>query len=511
MPPKQGAKVTPLRDTISRINAAWDIIMGRDWNPGMPIEPATNIEEQTQGPRTFDYPVSANLQIRPRSEYGDLTPFDQLRSLSRLYDVAALCISTRIEQMLGLQWGIKVRKKYVDRNHSYEEQIAEMTNFWLSPDKRNDFSTWLSLVLRDVLEIDALTIYPDRDEEGRLIKFEVIDGATIKVILDDRGRDAAYQQVIKGFPVSDYHRYKLKDEDRLPLESDLEMIYKPRYQRTDSPYGFSPIEQIMMRVNFALRKQSYDMAYFTDGNVPEMLISPPVDKLTADQVKTFEDWFNILMTGDDAARRKIKMIPWPANATMLKSFEYTTVLDEWMMKITCAAFGITPDELGFTDDVNRSTAASQQDVTYRKGIKPLAKWLKDFFDSLIKDLGYPELEWTWEFDEAEDTLNAAKEDDLYIRAGVVTPDEIRQLRYGSKLKGYAPGLIIPPTALPATTPTSETDSQSAAPTNPSNNPETAQTGQEAPPALPTSPTGEVNTIKPAASSAPLEPVSAPNH
>jgi len=295
-----------------------------------------------------------------------------------------------------------------------------------------------------------------------------VDGSTVKPVLDDRGRALAYQQVLYGMPMSQYNRWGADAPDEfLPLTVQLqngqtlpvtqELIYKPRNVRADSPYGFSPTEWVLLRVNMALRKQNFDLSWFTEGNIPEMIASPPVDKLNVEQVAQFERKFNDMLTGNDAARSKLRFFPWPANTQILKSFNYDTKLDLWMLQITCAAYAVTPSEIGFTGDVNRATADSQENITYRKGLKPLAKWLKQLFDRIIAiELGFPDLEWVWKFNEAEDNLTKAQELQIYIQNGVLTPGEVRAMQFSGEVEGDAP------TTLPAS---GASDTDSAPPTD----------------------------------------------
>lgn len=451
MPPKipLGTQVKSLKDTVAWINQAWQQVTGRAFGPGLPIQPVSEPEEQTGGPRAYQYPVTANIYPQPRGEHPELATFEQLRNLARLYDVAALCVSTIVQEMQGLEWGIVAKDK--KRQQELEESgvIDRVKAFFEKPDKRDGFSTWLGNLLRDALEIDAATLHVKRNQVGEIYALEIVDGSTIKPIIDDRGRVSAYQQVIRGLPMSQYKRWGLPPDEQLPLTDtsgepvNLELIYRPRNTRTDSPYGIAPTEFVQMRINMALRKQTYDLSYFTDGNVPEMLISPPQNGpvLNNDQVAAFEEYFNAIMAGSDSARRKAKFLAWNANVQLLKQFSYDTSLDMLMMKLTCAAYGVTPAEIGFTDDVNRASSEGQQDVQYRKGLKPLAKWLKELFDEIIRcEFGIRELEWQWQFDEAEDGLTNAQEDDIYIKNGTLSSDEVRAMRFAGKVEGKAPGM-----------------------------------------------------------------------
>lgn len=444
-----GTRLTSLKDTMSRLNEAWNVVVGRQFNPGMPLQPQTSIEEQTQGPRAYQFPMTSNLQTRPRGEYPQLTPFEQLRNLARLYDVAALCIDARIEQIIGLDWSIAAIDKKDQQGLEDSGAVKKAKTFFETPDPEQgrDFNDWLTALLREVLEIDALSIYVQRDRAGRLYGLQLIDGATVKPLIDDRGLIGGYQQVLHGAAFSQYRKHGMPPGSGLPLTNSdgtpvtQELIYRPRKVRADNVYGFSPTEFVIMRINTALRKQNFDLRYFTDGNIPEMLISPPAGNMSVEQVAQFEEYFNAVLTGDDAARRKAKFLAWPAQVQMLKQFSYDTTLDEWMLKLTCAAYGVTPSEIGFTNHVNRATSDGQQDITYRKAIKPLAKWLKGLFDRIIQiELREPKLEFVWKFSEVEDNLTKAQELQIYLSSGVISPDEVRAMQFSGMVEGPAPGL-----------------------------------------------------------------------
>lgn len=406
-----------------RIGAAWDALRGIeqqvDFGPGVPLMPAKTGEVE---PRGFQYPVSVNTNISPRSEYpaATLTPFEQLRNLASLYDVAAICIATFIEEMQRKRWVIMPRDK--KRGGELAGKIAEMTDFFRKPDGKEPYQMWLGDVLYDVLSIDALTVFKRKNRAGGLHGLEVVDGSTIKPLIDTRGSVAGYQQVVYGRVEGDY--------------STEEMLYRPRWTRRFTPYGFPPTEWIVMRVNTALRKQTLDLGHFTDGNIPPMLVSAPDGVLSPQQVIEFEQVFNAVLEGNDGARNRVKFMPWQAQVKELKPFSYDTQLDKFMMQITCAAYGRMPQALGFIEDVNRSNGEVQNDITELRE-EGLANWLKSaIFDPILAhDLNAPELEWVWVKDRLiEDRLTEAQIHQIDIGAGVITPQESRAMRYADELK-----------------------------------------------------------------------------
>ncbi|MBK9711552.1 MAG: phage portal protein [Kouleothrix sp.] len=448
------ATTRDLSRLAGRMGAAYDILRGRGFGPGMPLPPQAPEGERPgepdAGPRQFEYPVSINTRTAPRSELPGLTPFAQLRNLARLYPPAAICVRTRIEEFQGLKWSIVAKNKR--HQERYQEIIDQVEAFWKAPDKVNEFSSWLAMLLRDSLEIDALTLYPRKDKVGRLYALEPIDGATIKPLLDLRGHVGGYQQILYGLPWSNEERQTTNPDEQLALPQlgVGELIYRPRMPRTDSPYGLSPVEDILLNINMGLRKMTGDLAHFTDGNIPPMLITPPDGKLDAKQVAQFEEWFNAVLAGNDTTRSRAKFLPWPADVKELRAFSYVTDLDLWMLQLTFAAFGVPPQEAGFTQDVNRATADAQENINERRGLKPLAHWLKGLFDLIIQrpvaqgGMGCPFLEWQWDFGESEDRTAIATIHASDIEHGVISPAESRTLRYGDVLDGPPPPMPAAP-------------------------------------------------------------------
>ena len=156
--------------------------------------------------------------------------------------------------------------------------------------------------------IDAATLYCQRTRSGQLCALQQLDGSTIKRVIDDWGRTPqpyagadgamlyppAYQQVLKGLPAVNY--------------SARDIIYRPRNVRAHSVYGYSPVQQVLMTVNIALRRQLWQLDYYSEGSIPDALIGVPAG-WTPDQIKQFQDYWDTEFTGDLAKRRRAKFVP----------------------------------------------------------------------------------------------------------------------------------------------------------------------------------------------------------
>ncbi|HVI52921.1 MAG TPA: phage portal protein [Candidatus Sulfotelmatobacter sp.] len=384
-----------------------------DWfGPMDPLPPAA---PQAAG-RQFDYPVGYNLVTQPRQS--EPIGFEQLRGLADAYDLMRLAIETRKDQIAKMGWVIRPRigLNGAPRTAHDDPRIAAAADFFARPDGEHGWDSWLRMLIEDLLVIDAATVYPRRDQAGRLLALEPIDGATIKRVLDERGRTPvppypAYQQVLKGLPAVDYR-------------SD-ELYYLPRNVRSHRVYGYSPVEQVVMTVNIALRRQLHQLQYYTEGNVPEALIGVP-ETWTPDQIGQFQAYWDALLEGDSAQRRHARFVP----ATISKSFVQTKDAglkddyDEWLARIVCFAFSLSPQAL--VKEMNRATAETAHDQALQEGLLPLMRWVKDLVDRALRDgFGWSDLEFAWQEASDLDPLTQAKIAQVYLAAGVLSPAEVR--------------------------------------------------------------------------------------
>jgi SPP1 gp7 family putative phage head morphogenesis protein len=388
-------------------------IMPNTWfSPNQPLNP---IAPQAEG-RQWDYPVGYNLRLVPKEQEG--ITFPQLRQLGDGYDVLRLIIERRKDQMVNLKWSIRNMdpKKKSDEE---DPRITQLTNFLRVPDGKMPWQMWLRMLLEDMIVCDNACVYPRMDDGPTKppTKLELVCGDTIKPIIDGTGRtptapDVAYQQILKGVPAVDY--------------SADQLIYVPRNRRTNKVYGYGYVEQILMTVNIALRRQISQLQYFTDGSIPNLLITAPKE-WTPEQIAKFNKWFQEKMAGDTAARRQATFIPDGSKPFDTKDAVLKDEFDEWLVRVVCFAFSISPTP--FVKQVNRATAESSQEAATQEGLFPIMQWIKDLMDLLIwKYWGFRDLEFGWDEEEEVDPEVQAKIDDINVRNGTKSIDEIRTKR-----------------------------------------------------------------------------------
>ena len=418
------------------------VVSGKEsvYNDGEAYSPSNPLEPQHQGfdPWQYQYQVGSNLVITPRMEKeGTLLPFNVLRDVAANHDITALCIKMMIDQVCGDEWDIVVADKN-DREH-YEDDIKAVKKFFARPDKVHLFNDWLKPILYDTLSIDAATIFKRRTRGGKLYSLEYVDGATVKPLIDCYGRVplppyAAYQQIVYGYPYGSSDKPATKE---LGFTID-EISYRPRYPRSFSRYGTSPIEHILMKINIALRRDSTNLSYYTDGTTPDGgIFTFDKEDMTPDQIQQFATLYNDIMAGRLKERMKLKFLP-KGKYTATKEHKFDIEYDEWIARVVAIAFGVNPQQ--FIMMMNRSTGQLQDEQQTELGLAPLENFLNEWFTDIIQnDLGYPHLKFTYIGEKREDAAMSIKRDVEFVQSGILTIDEVRSQRGMPPITGMSEG------------------------------------------------------------------------
>jgi HK97 family phage portal protein len=255
-----------------------------------------------------------------------------------------------------------------------------------------------------------------RTRGGDIIGLDVVDGATITLLIDDTGRRPeppapAYEQVIHGRP------WKLLTTD--------DLIYFPRNRRPSKLYGFSPVEQIVMTINMALRRQVMQLQHFTEGNIPAGLMNAPAD-WTVEQIRQFQEWFDSVLAGNTAQRTRVMWGPAGAKYQAFKEPPLVGEAEEFIGRVVSFAFSISPNWI--TKHIQRTTADTLQEAALKEGLEPLKKWVKHLADAVIqRRLGHPDLEFSWDEEEALDPQSMSVILDRGVRNGLYTLNEARAM------------------------------------------------------------------------------------
>jgi 2'-5' RNA ligase len=390
------------------------------FGPGTPIGPYDGYSRQ---PRSQNFVTGVNIATRPRTH--ERVSFETLRSLIDAYDIASIAIWHRIDSIRSLDWQLIAAPHF---QGDVSDAIPLGVKALKKPDRINSFSSWLAKWLFDVLAYDAGALYRLRNRAGRCIGLLPFDGTTIAPLLDYWGNPPGAMAA----PGEELPPSHVQYVNGLPwnwLTRD-DLIYQPFRPRTNSPYGHAPLESILLNANTDIRFQLFFLQRFTEGNIPEAFAAAP-ETWSPDQIEQFQEYWDGFMYGDQSRKHQIRWMPGGSKFAWSNEKEFSDTFSLFLMRKTLAAYHTVPADLGFTENVNRSSGESQADVQHRVGELPLDAYVESVLsDFLQDDLGLP---LQFEFDKGEeqdDRLQVAQADEIYMRNAVIGSSEIREMRFG---------------------------------------------------------------------------------
>ncbi len=376
-----------------------------------PLQPLAPFAPDSIAGRQRDYQIGENMVIRTR-ETGRPS-FALLRAFAENCDILRLVIETRKDQVEALEWEIVP----IDDKASLEDpRIKEVTTFFRRPDGRQRWGIWIRALLEDMFVIDAMTLYKVRDRLDRLHSLELMDGALIKVLNDGDGRvprypDPSYQQILHGMTAIDY--------------TTQDILYVPRTMRTWSQYGLSVVEQILLTVETLLNRTRFNANYYVDGNLPAGLIFGDTN-MTNEQLEAFNDMLDTMLSGNLKQRRKILTVPGAKGKFQeIKEPPMKDDFDEWLARIICFAFSISPQP--FVKQMNRATGETAQETALSEGLQPIIQWMEGWHNDIIEqEFGYDDLKFSVKIAQDMDQKVAADIRASDVKSGIISPDEARE-------------------------------------------------------------------------------------
>ena len=431
--------------------------------PGMPLRPGAINPVRDDGrpdPRRYEFLVAQNINVTETR----LVPFKTLRAAADQIDIVRRCIEALKAKVLGLDWDItlgedstekvmdesgvdEIRAKQIAKE-KFSPEINRLKQFWEQPDPSNGltFSDWLGMALEEILVLDAWSIWPQKSVGGELIGLQILDGSTIKPLIDDRGMRPmapypAFQQILYGFPRSEFAAPEEAVDADGVFSSD-ELSYLVRNRRSMTVYGYSPVERCLPIADLYLRRQNWIRKEYTDGVLPELMFTTDANfGNNPDLLRAYENIFNDDLAGQTEQRMRARLLPQGLTPIQFEGYgeKFKETLDEYLVNSICGHFGIQPSEIGFSPKGGLGGAGHQQGQAQSSeviGLIPLTNWLGKMITNLSYIyLGMPrELEFRLMASNREETAEKASIIDQQIKDGQLTINEARSLAGRSLLE-----------------------------------------------------------------------------
>jgi phage portal protein BeeE len=335
--------------------------------------------------------------------------------------VARKAINTIKDRIAGMRWRVQPKNgRAAEDLPAGAERIAVLTDNLDAPNADDSFRSLAEQVLEDVIVggFGAIEVQATSDAQRPLVLWPV-DGATIKIRADWDGRPDSprYAQATGRFGA----------ESSIPLNDD-ELIYIRLNPRTHTPFGLGRLEVAFETINAFLGAHRY-AARLASNTVVQYALW--LQDLTPAHHERLIRWWQDEIEGTG----RVPILSVEHKPEVLRfgggtDADLRLAWQEFLLRVIADAFDLPPLLLGLESDVNRSTAAELSDQAFRSAIVPTARLFAEHLtrDAIHKKLGWHDLEFVFTDVDARDEREEAEIQEILLRSGVLTVDEVRKMR-----------------------------------------------------------------------------------
>lgn len=279
-------------------------------------------------------------------------------------------INIRRSQVSSAEWGIEP----YDNMKPYSKRLAKrIYDFVSQPNPAVDgFRGFIEPVVEDILTLDAGSIELVRNLRGDLVEMWGVDGGEIRVnaMWDGNPDEPRYYWYPAG----------VLEQRASWLNNDF--VYMISRPRTYSPVGLSNLETLKLTIEAELYGHEYNRRQVA-GAAPDGVMNLG-EGVTKDQVREFQAFFENEVAGKGAigfigGSKGADWIHFRQNNREMQFLEWQT----YLVRKIAVVFGLAPQDLGITFDVNRSTAEVQLQTSEDRGLRPLMTMLQDYITQEI--------------------------------------------------------------------------------------------------------------------------------
>jgi len=331
-----------------------------------------------------------------------------------------------------LEWEI-VPMDGVKLNSELERQIEVASYCVDHPNNDDSARTLFEQLTEDILLGAGAVEMQLSGDELRPLWMWPVDGLTIQIypLWDGDPRDPRYVQIVG------YGNFVGNGiGQQVTLRND-EMMYIRPNPMSSTPFGHGPLEIAFNTVSRILGVGEFAGNVAT--NARPSIGMDLGEGATPEIINAFRNyWRNevegqgempiwgLNSTGADGKSRGMEVIRLYPEGDKALYLEY----QEFLIRELCAAFDLSPQNLGIERDVNRNTSETAEDRDRRQAIKPYAHLIASHLtrEAIHGKLGFSRLEFKFKGIEAEDELNLAKVFETEYKNNAIIPNEYREQR-----------------------------------------------------------------------------------
>ena len=358
---------------------------------------------------------------------GLLTP-ERMREICLKVPTPAACVNA----ILDYSSGVKISIRNVDPSQPLPRNKANrIKEFLRSPNPQENWRRFFMKLARDLIVIGNAAIEIEPDEYGNPANLWVLDAARLKVDFDEHGN-------VLGYNMFNASGQAIVTKDKTHGWLPNEVIWFELAPISSSLYPISRISQIFSAAMLEDLMLSFIGGRFTDNNIPYGIYN--VGDVTDDELRRAVSMWNeqansnsshkIILTGSKGSD---SFTPFSYHLKDLEARELLNEIKSYIMSV----FGVTKNELGDSQDINKSSGYSLSYTFKKRAVEPLLDEICETMTTqfIWKALGMKDVELYYEEIDSRDELLQAEIDKNYINAGVSSINDIRNRRGDPNIEG----------------------------------------------------------------------------
>jgi len=342
--------------------------------------------------------------------------------------LARRAINAIKDRVAGMRWRIQPKNgRALADLPDGEARTLILTDNFDTPNPGDSFRSLAEQVLEDIIVggYGAIELQLT-GAAARPLEMWPIDGASIKLRAEWSGDPAEvrYMQATGRFGADAY----------IAL-TDQELSYIRLNPRTHTPFGLGRLEVAFETINEFLGAHRYAARLASNSVVQYALW---LQDLQPAQHERLIRWWQDEIEGTGrvpilSAESKPEVLRFGAGNDQ----DLRLAWQEFLIRLIAGAFDLPPLFLGLEHDVNRNTAAELMEQAFRTAIVPTARLLAEHLtrDAIVKRLGWTDLEFVFTDVDARDEREEAEIQEILLRSGVLTVNEVRRMRGLPELSG----------------------------------------------------------------------------
>ena len=300
----------------------------------------------------------------------------QLRRWSRSNPWLRAAINLRRTQISRAKWDIVSADWVGEAANEIESNRVKL--LLRNPNQRGDsWRSFIEPIVEDILVLDQGAIEIEMKRGARLKPGSMVDPIA-NLWPKDAGLisfDAKWDGTKPNQPR--YYEHTADTGELVASYKNDEMVVIMANPVTYSPIGLSPLEVLADTIEADLAAADYNSKTVKQAVPPGILNLG--EGIRADQVDSFKAYWEAEIAGKSqiAITGGAKGIQWMPLAASNRDMQFM----EWQVYLArkiCAVFGVQPQDIGISFDVNRSTAEVGAGFTQDVGIAPLLDLIAEY-------------------------------------------------------------------------------------------------------------------------------------